>query len=279
MTADGGRTPLALTDAEFRGFADFIRARYGVNLDAKKTLVESRLAADVARKGFASYGAYLEYAMHDPTQRALSALVGRVTTSHTYFMRESDHFAYFAETVLPWAFGRGGMRDLRVWSAGCATGEEPYALSMVIFQMAEHRREEGWDTVVLASDVSEAALKTAQRGVYSEDALASLPGGWKSRFFEPEGEGFLRVTPTLRKNVAFRKINLMDDFSFSGPMHAIFCRNVMIYFDADTKARLVEKLHGALLPGGTLFIGHSESLTALDTPFEYVQPSVYRKPL
>ncbi|MDR1797605.1 MAG: protein-glutamate O-methyltransferase CheR [Clostridiales Family XIII bacterium] len=267
-----------LSDEEFEGFASFIKSHYGVNLESKKNLVESRLGAYVVRRGFQDYAAYFEYAKNDPTQREMSMLVSRVTTSHTYFMRESDHFEFFADEVLPGVMGLGGF-DLRVWCAGCASGEEPYALSMYILDRVERLGVSGWDTTLLATDVAEDALKTASAGVYDEGELVSLPDGWMWRFFTPMQDGCWRVSQALRENVAFKRHNLMGDFAFTKPMHAIFCRNVMIYFDADTKTALLRKFYDVLVPGGYLFIGHSESLTALGTGFVYVRPSVYRKPL
>jgi chemotaxis protein methyltransferase CheR len=295
---------LTLSDRELEDISSFIKVNYGVNLASRKALIEGRLGCYVAGKGFSSFGEYFDFAKNEPTQREMTALIGKITTNHTFFMRERDHFDLLAREVLPWIAGKLGERDLRIWCAGCATGEEPYALSIHILEYFDRQRtgdaegatgatdcvcrpNHGFDgtagaadpadTTILASDISERALKTAADGVFSAENLTALPRGWIQKYFERVPSG-CHVAPRLRGNVAFRKINLMEPFSFSKPFQVIFCRNVMIYFDIETKADLVERFYEALLPGGYFFLGYSESLTMIDHRFDYVQPSVYRKP-
>ncbi|MDR3305086.1 MAG: protein-glutamate O-methyltransferase CheR [Clostridiales Family XIII bacterium] len=269
---------ITLSEKELADISGYIKEHYGVNLAAKSSLIEGRLGCYVMSRGFASYGDYFEFAKRDPTQQEMTSLINRLTTNHTFFMRESDHFDFFSGVVLPW-IARSGDKDMRVWCAGCATGEEPYALSIYILEYLETQASAyGWDSVVLASDISEQALKTASNGLYSAENLSSVSDGRKLKYFTETAEGNYRVTPGLRKNVAFRKINLLDPFHFSKPFQTVFCRNVMIYFDAETKTKLIDKFFNALVPGGYLFIGHSESLATLSHRFTYVKPSVYRKP-
>jgi chemotaxis protein methyltransferase CheR len=137
----------------------------------------------------------------------------------------------------------------------------------------------GWDSVILATDIAEGALAYGSDGVYPGDELETLPRAWRDEWFDDVGGGMFRVKKTLRANVAFKRFNLLDPFDVKSPFHLILCRNVMIYFDNDTKARLISKFYDAIAPGGYFFIGHSESLSAFKNEFEYVKPSIYRKPV
>jgi chemotaxis protein methyltransferase CheR len=269
-----------LTPQELTDIASYIKEHYGVNLEKKSTLIEGRLGLHIMTLGFSSYGEYFDFVRRDSTGREMADMINRLTTNHTYFLRESDHFDYFTGEVMPWIERLPGGRDLRVWCAGCSTGEEPYGLSIYLLDHFASRNEtDRWDTVVLASDISEKVLLYASEGIYTEENLSAMSRDRIEKYFVPLGEGRYQVTETLRKNVAFRKINLLNNFAPKTPFHAIFCRNVMIYFDTETKVDLVDRFYDALLPGGYLFIGHSESLTTFDHPFRYIKPSIYRKPL
>lgn len=244
-------------------------------------LVESRLGCYMQSKGFETYSEYFDYVKKDPTGAEMANLINRITTNHTYFMRESDHLEFLIREVFPWIESLPDNNDIRIWCAGCATGEEPYGLSIHIL---EHLASRGLstrtiDATVLASDISEKALSTAAEGVYPKENLLAIPPAWLTKYFTDLGDGNFRVSPVLRKNVAFKKINLLDPVVAKKPYHAIFCRNVMIYFDSDTRASLVKRMYDIMLPGGYLFIGHSESLTSFPSGFRYICPSVYRKPM
>jgi len=270
----------SLNEQELTVIAGFIKERYGVNLAAKRMLVESRLGCYMQSKGFSTYGEYFEYVKNDPTGAEMANLINRITTNHTFFMRECDHLEFLIKEVFPWIESRPDGKDLRLWCAGCATGEEPYGLSIHIL---EHLVSRGlstrtFDTTILASDISEKALATASEGIYPLENLQAIPPAWLAKYFISLGDGNYRVTPELRKNVAFKKINLLDPFNVNRPYHTIFCRNVMIYFESDTRSALVKRFYDILTPGGYLFIGHSESLTSSPCGFKYVCPSVYRKP-
>ena len=215
--------------------------------------------------------------MAEKTGEAVITLVDKITTNHTFFMREADHFYYFRDKVLPFLSGTVNNKDLRIWCAACSTGEEAYTLAMIIDEFFG-KSKLWWDTKVLATDISEQVLEIAKKGVYSNERLAPLPMTWKTNYFRPyDGENSI-LTDKIRNEVIYRKLNLMDNvFPFKKKLHTIFCRNVMIYFDSDTKNRLVEKFYDHLEYGGYLFIGHSESLSRDSTRFRYVLPSVYRK--
>jgi chemotaxis protein methyltransferase CheR len=266
-----------LTDAEFHEIVDYINRNYGVNLAKKRFLVEGRLGCYISSLGFNSYHDYFRHVIGDPTGREMAILINRLTTNHTYFMREEKHFEFYRATALPWIADELRDSDLRVWSAGCSSGQEPYTLSIVTL---DYLKERGfsWDSVILATDISEDALAYGSAGVYPAEEVETLPEEWRGKWFEKAGEDSFRVSAKLRANVAFRKANLLDPFDISRPFHLIMCRNVMIYFDNETKSRLVSKFYDALTPGGYLVIGHSESLSAIDNGFSYVQPSIYRKP-
>ncbi|MCL1896692.1 MAG: protein-glutamate O-methyltransferase CheR [Clostridiales bacterium] len=269
----------SLSERELADISGFVKDRYGVNLASKSTLIESRLGCYLASRGFGSYGAYFDFVLGDATGAEMANLISRITTNHTFFMREKDHFDIFSKEVLPWIESLPDNDDLRIWSAGCATGEEPYAISIHILEYMAARGylQNGCDTTILASDISEKALLTAAEGVYNSENLSAMPPDWILKYFVGLGNGAYRVTPELRKSVAFKKINLLDPIKPKKPFHAVFCRNVMIYFDAETRASLISRLHGAMAPGAFLFIGHSESLANHKSGFEYISPSVYRK--
>jgi len=272
---------LRLDAHELAEISGFIKEKYGVNLGDKSTLIEGRLGCYLKSKGFESFGEYFKYAKSEPTGTEMANLIIRLTTNHTFFMRENDHFEFLAKTVLPWVESLPDRRDLRLWSAGCSTGEEPYGLSIYIL---EYMRKKGrpksvFDSTILASDISEKALSIASEGVYPRENLSSIPPEWVDAYFTDLGNGSFRVAPELRANVAFKKINLLEPIIANKPYHTIFCRNVMIYFDAETRVTLINHFYDAMAPGAWLFVGHSESLMNYSHNFKYIQPSVYRKPL
>jgi len=271
-------------EQELADISGYIKEKFGVDLTSKGTLIESRLGYYIRAKGFESYSDYFQYAKNDPSGEEMASMINRLTTNHTFFMRENDHFEFFSKSVLPWIESLPGGNDIRVWSAGCATGEEPYGLSIYILEyMAARGRKRapapgGTDTTILASDISERALSTASEGIYNHENLSAMPQDWISKYFTRlEGEAY-RVTLELRANVAFKKINLLEPIKTTKPYHAVFCRNVMIYFDSSARSSLIDRFFNAMAPGAYLFIGHSESLTNINHGFKYVQPSVYRKP-
>ncbi len=269
---------LTITDKEFTKLAEYIRINYGIHLKKeKRSLVLGRLNSLLAQKGFKSFSEYYDYIITDKTENAPSELIDRISTNHTYFMREVSHFDYFKDKVLPYLFETVKERDLRVWSAGCSTGEEPYTLAMIIRQSIGDKRKL-WDTKILATDISGKALQKAIKGIYDVQAIASLPSQWKLNFFRKVDKEKYTIVNSIKKEVIFRRFNLMEQtFPFRQRFHVIFCRNVMIYFNAETKARLVQKFYEYTKPGGYLFLGHSESLNRRESDYRYVMPSVYRK--
>jgi len=269
---------VAITKKEFRQLADYIKANYGISLkDEKKALVMGRLNNVLIQTNFNNFSEYYDYIVSDKTGDAAVTLIDRITTNHTYFMREADHFHYFRDKVLPYLAGTVKEKDLRIWSAGCSSGEEPYTLAMIIDEFFG-KEKMWWDTKILATDISSKVLDTAIKGIYSNEEITTLPANWRLKFFKKLDDENSVLVDKIRNEVIYRKLNLMDEiFPFKRKFHVIFCRNVMIYFDARTKSELVNKFYDLTECGGYLFIGHSESLNREETKYRYIMPAVYRK--
>lgn len=268
----------SITDKEFNQLARYIKANYGINLKKeKKTLVTSRLHNVLIQNGIKSFTEYYDYIISDQTGNAAATLVNKITTNHTFFMREADHFIYFRDSVLPFFTNVVKDRDLRIWSAGCSTGEEPYTLAMTMDEFFG-KKKTLWDTQILATDISEKVLETAAKGIYDNKKIATLPLKWKNEYFKQVDSEYSIIVDRIRNDVLYRKFNLMDKvFPFKRKFHVIFCRNVMIYFDRKTKMELINKFYDMTEYGGYLFIGHSESLNREETKYKYLMPAVYRK--
>lgn len=269
---------IAIKDQEFRQFADYIQAHYGILFKAeKKTMVAGRLSQVLLSMNFNSLSDYMEYVTSDKTGRAAAEMLDKITTNHTFFMREPSHFYYFRDKVLPYLAATVKDKDLRIWSAACSSGEEPYTLAMIIDEFFGPNKA-AWDAKILATDISSNVLSIARIGAYSKEKISALPENWKKRYFKEQEDGNYILSEKIRSEVIFSNINLMDSvFPFRKRMHVIFCRNVMIYFDNETKEILAERLYEITEPGGFLFLGHSENLNRERTRYKYLMPAVYRK--
>ena len=267
-----------ITKKEFDQLTAFIKTNYGIYLKAEKeALVIGRLQNVLVQNEFVSFSQYYDYLMADKTGTAVSTLLDKITTNHTFFMREADHFDYFRENVLPYYSSRITDRDLRVWCAGCSSGEEPYTLAMLIDEFFGNDKH-NWDAKILATDISNKVLDEAKSGIYRNEELKVLPAKWKLSYLNKLDTENSVFNDKIKSEVIFRKFNLMETtFPFRKKFHVIFCRNVMIYFDESTKVKLINKFYEFLEPGGFLFIGHSESLNRDETNFKYIIPAVYRK--
>ncbi len=272
---------LDINDQEFRLIRTLVYDRFGINLtDQKRSLVVGRLRKLLRDEGFGSFKDYYQAVVNDRGGAALDKLVNRISTNYTYFNREQAHFDFFTRTALPPLIEgarRCNERDLRIWSAGCSSGEEPYMLAMLTM---EHLGPEynAWSAGVLATDISDQALSRARQGIYDDDQVSRIPAAIKHKYFSRLANGDWRVGEQLKSQVTFRRFNLMNrQFPFRRPFQVIFCRNVMIYFDAETRCSLVRRYYQHLEPGGYLFIGHSETLGRQQEDFEYVMPAVYRR--
>ena len=268
----------AITDKEFKALADYIKANYGIQLkEEKQSLVTGRLHNVLLQNNFDNFSEYYDHIVSDKSGDAVATLVDKITTNHTFFMREVDHFHYFRDKVLTHLVGTVKEKDLRIWSAGCSSGEEPYTLAMILDEFLGDEKV-WWDAKILATDISGKVLEAAKKGEYSSDEIASVPAGWRMNYFKKLNNENYVIIDKIKNEVIYRKFNLMDEvFPFKRKFHVIFCRNVMIYFDNETKRELVNKFYDLTEPGGYLFIGHSESLNREATRYKYVMPAIYRK--
>ena len=268
-----------ISNDEFLLLADFIKENSGITLrDEKKTLLVARLGKILNDKGLQSFMEYYKILKDDINGKELSQLVDKITTNHTYFMRESEHFSYFSREVLPKLERTVRDGDIRVWCAASSSGEEPYSLAMI---MADYFKgyEAIWNKKLLATDLSHSILEAAKAGIYTKEQITKLPQVWVLNYFDRLDDNNFSIKPQLKEEVVFRRFNLLEPvFPFRHKFHVIFCRNVMIYFDSVTKDALIDKFYNALEPGGYLFLGHTESLNRDKTRFEYICPAVYRKP-
>lgn len=265
-----------LKDDEFNEITSYIKSNFGVNLTNKRPLIEGRLSNYISDLGYDNYHDYFNYAKKDMVNDEMTMLINKLTTNHTYFFRENDHFEFYKNTILPWVDKNLKTKDLRVWSAGCSSGQEPYTLSMITLEYLGAGASD-WDHTILASDISNKVLTIAKNGIYSRDELSDVPHSWIKKYFAAHDEEKFIVSESLRKSVAYRNFNLLSPFEFKKPFHAIFCRNVMIYFDMPTKNQIINKFYDVLQPGGYFMIGHSESLSSCDHRFKYIKPSIYQK--
>ncbi len=280
-TAAGTGAWSSLGDAEFRRLKDFIESHWGIALDdEKKLLLESRLSKLIAEKGYPSFEAFCDDALDRQGGECLSDLFDRVSTNHTHFYREPGHFDLLSKTVLDERLDlkrKQHKKDLRVWCAACSSGEEAYMLAILVRQALGAEAVQ-WQAGVLATDLSSRILERAKQGVYKEDNVEHMPAELRERYFAKLPSGDYQVDPSIRKEVTFRRLNLMNaQPPFKQGFDIIFCRNVMIYFTPETQSDLVKRLYDLTLPGGYLFVGHSEALDRSRSPYEFVQPGVHRK--
>ena len=269
----------AITDKEFALFKSLIYQQVGITLDTpKKTLLVSRLGKRLRELGLPTYQAYYDCLSGKGGEEELTKLLDLISTNKTDFFREPVHFDFLREHILPQA---QAVKTLKIWSSASSSGEEPYTIAMTLFDAISDMSR--WDIKILASDISTRVLAKAASGVYEEERVSQLPQDLIRRFFL-RGQGIqsgkLKVRPHVAQLVNFRRINLMDPtYPIRSALDVIFCRNVMIYFDRPTQARLMEKFFRYLRPGGYLFIGHSESLQWIEHQFTYLRPTIYQKPI
>jgi chemotaxis protein methyltransferase CheR len=270
----------AFSDADFRGLAQYAYEQAGIALsDSKRNLVYSRLSRRLRTLGMASFREYREYLAATPAE--LEGFINAISTNLTKFFREAHHFDHFRTHVaVPFvqsAHGKVGHR-LRVWSAGCSTGEEPYSIAVVLKR--EIRDIERHDARILATDIDTEVLGKGTRGEYPANSIDEVPKTYREFFQSVGGDRKSEqvvVDRDIRGLVTFRRLNLMDTWPFSGNFDAIFCRNVMIYFDGPTKTALVERFTQKLKPGGWLYIGHSESLIGTHPGLRLIGRTTYRR--
>lgn len=267
-----------LSDRNFRRFSNLVYENCGINLhDGKKELVRARLGKRLRKTGCKDFNSYFRLLNEDADGWELIHMLDAISTNQTYFFREEKHFEFLKEKVFTF-YQTLVPKRLRIWSAGCSSGEEPYSMAMWLMECIENM--DFFDVKVLATDISTKVLAQAERGVYSLKQLSKIPKYQLKKYFQRgfgRQEGYFKVKKHLRDMVSFKRRNLIEPFHFEEPFHLILCRNVMIYFKNETREVLIDKFYNCLEDGGYLLIGHAESLTGIKHKFKYVQPSVYRK--
>lgn len=266
---------MKLTDEEFARIVKYIKDTYGINLIQKRLLIEGRLSYTVSSMGFCNFTEYFDEVLKNTNSESYNQLISKLTTNHTYFMRENDHFEFIMNVVLPHIEHTVKDHDARIWSAGCSFGNEPYNLAMCIDEYFGDRKND-WDLKVLATDISPRALLTAKQGIYKSSDLNDIPERWLGKYFTKEDDEHYRVTDKIRSQVVFKYLNLMEDFKHKKPFDLILCRNVMIYFDSKTRDALVEKFYDVTKHGGYFLIGHAEHISK-DSKYKALKPSIFIK--
>ncbi|MDR0304733.1 MAG: protein-glutamate O-methyltransferase CheR [Chitinispirillales bacterium] len=271
---------IPISDSEFRKISVLVYQNFGINLtESKRSLVISRLQKVLKIHKFKTFIEYINYLQTEKGKDALNELVNRISTNHTFFYREYRHFEFFEKIALPEAKTlrtKQGIRKIKLWCAAASRGDEPYTIMIHLMRFLG-RDYPLWETGLLATDISEDALREAIAGIYPFERVDKIDKATLKEYFDVEN-GYYRVKESLRKGVMFRKFNLITNiFPFKGDFDMIFCRNVMIYFDEKTKIELTKKLYDQLRVGGYLFIGHSETLNGLGSNFKQVQSAIYQK--
>lgn len=273
--------PLEFTEADFVKISRLVYDQSGINLhDGKKELVKARLGKRIRNGNFQSFREYYDYVINDPSGEEMIQLLDSISTNFTHFFRENQHFDYLKNEIIPCLKGGKGNnpKKLRIWSAGCSTGEEPYTIAITLLESLPPGS--GWDLKILATDISTKVVAVAQSGIYLKNKMQSLSMDLLKKYFlrgENQWRNHVKVKPIVKSAVQFQRLNLMESFSFNESFDCIFCRNVMIYFDKETRTQLVNRFYDNLEKGGVLFIGHSESLTGIEHSFHYVKPAIYKK--
>ncbi len=263
----------------FLRLADYIYRTSGIKMpESKQTMLEGRLRRRMNATGTRSFDAYCDFLFSgNHMDEEGPHLINAVTTNKTDFFREPAHFDYLEKQVLP-EFQRSGISAIRCWSAACSTGPEPYSLGMLLADFAE---KSGISYGILATDLDTEVLETARRGIYPADQLEPVPPYLASRYVMRPNDPArrdVRITPKLRSAVGFARLNLMDDhYPIGAPMHLIFCRNVLIYFDKLTQKKVISRLIECLSPDGYLFLGHSESISGLNLPLRQVSSTIFQR--
>ncbi|MCX7816631.1 MAG: protein-glutamate O-methyltransferase CheR [Syntrophales bacterium] len=269
---------IELSDSDFEKISRFVYDYCGIYLhEGKRELIKTRLGKRLRAGNFKSFAEYYRYVTSPQGADELIAMIDAISTNLTYFFREERHFQKLMTIVTSLYLNGGRSWGIKIWSAGCSTGEEAYTIAICLKECLGLKPV---SIKILATDISTQALKTAVTGIYPMEKVQKVPHEILRRYFQyGQGsfEGYVRVKDEIKNLVEFRRFNLIDEPPSDFRFDIIFCRNVMIYFDRETQATLVSRLHRCLNKGGFLFVGHSESLSGLKHPFRYVEPGVYKK--
>lgn len=264
-----------LSENQFKKICEIVYRSCGIHLKkGKEALVRARLMKRLRAKQVASINDYLNYIDSKEGSHELALFIDAMTTNKTSFFREAEHFNYLRDQILP----ELKSQRLRFWSAACSSGEEPYTLAM---WLKEHMQDiDSKDLLILATDISRRMLEKARMAIYPKETLQSLPSTQFNKYFSKlngQHSGSFQVVNDVRMLVRLSWLNLLEAWPMKGPFNVIFCRNVMIYFDRPTQQKLINRFWELLEPGGYLFVGHSEGLSAIKHEFQYMRPATYRK--
>jgi chemotaxis protein methyltransferase CheR len=279
LSTTGNEFPF--TPADFQTIVGIVYERSGIVLAAhKRDMTYSRLARRLRSLGLRSFRDYCALLQGNEGGKEVGFLINAITTNLTKFFRESHHFDHLRDHVLRTSTDapRGQKPRIRLWSAGCSSGEEPYSMAMTALSQPKDSSRD-WDLRILATDLDTSMLKKAKQGIYSRASLESVPPAMRDRFFDQRTEDRenVRVSQSAQELITFRQLNLLGPWPMSGRFDVIFCRNVMIYFDAKTKATLIDRFHSQLTDNGWLYVGHSESLLDHQTRFKLRGRTIYQK--
>jgi chemotaxis protein methyltransferase CheR len=267
-----------LSEADFNYICKIAYEYCGLDIrPGKEGLVQSRLTKLMRQLDIGSFKEYCRYLEKDIEGQALSSMVDCLTTNHTSFFREEQHFHFLASTIMPVIEVR---QQINIWSAACSTGEEPYSLAFALLEYFSERGRRAPNIRILATDISNRALETARKGMYQTEKLSGVPQTIVQKYMlrgSGASQGLLLVKPLVREMVEFRRLNLMESFDGVGEYPLILCRNAMIYFDEATQERVIARFYQRLETGGYFFVGHSESLNRIKQPMTYICPATYRR--
>ncbi|MBN1470362.1 MAG: protein-glutamate O-methyltransferase CheR [Syntrophaceae bacterium] len=266
---------LQLSSHQFDKISRLVYQISGIDLhEGKEELVKARLMKRLRHLRIYDFNQYLKYIANDKSGVEIGAMVDILTTNKTNFFRESEHLDFLKHEIIP----RWGKGPVRIWSAGCSSGEEPYSIAIVLNESVSDIMHQ--DVKILATDISDRMMERARQGLYDEESLKEISSHLKLKYFHKTvvGSGHkYKVIPRLQSMISFAKLNLMENWPMRGPFDVIFCRNVMIYFDRPTQENLVQRFWHILREGGYLLVGHSESLSFLAHEYRYLMPAVYQK--
>jgi len=275
----------SISDKDYARLCKLIYAEAGIALNSeKKTMLEGRIKRRLKALNLHSYREYCDAlfgpdGLHNMQKDEIVHLIDVVTTNKTDFFREPGHFDYLTAKALPELASRIAGRQFTIWSAGCSSGEEPYTMAIVLSEYT--LAHPGFRFRILATDISNIVLGKAELGIYTSDIVAPVTPALRRKYFmrgRTSGSEQMRVVPELRRTIEFRRLNFMDaDYGVAEKADAIFCRNVIIYFDRPTQERILLKLSNCLAPGGYLFVGHAETLHDMNLPLTPVAPALYRR--
>ncbi len=269
-----------LNDENFKILSEFIQDNYGIKMPkAKRIMLQSRLQKRLRILGITSYEKYIKFVFSPAGNDEIINMIDAVSTNKTDFFREPAHFEFMKKTLLKKYLTNKNDKYIKVWSAGCSTGEEPYTIAIVLSEFI--RNNFYFDFSIFGTDISTHALKIARDAIYSEERVDVINIDLKRKYLlksKDKSKKLIRIVPSLRNKVRYKRLNFMDnDYKVREKFDIIFCRNVLIYFDRENQEKVINKLCNNLKIGGWFFFGHSESITGIDVPLEHIQPTIFRK--